>query len=230
MERIYLVRFSKVVFADIQRIFNIMIIRVPDDIDYHYAKPLFTKDGPEGIWYEVTDFEIRDKKHNALGVFRIKEFSDAMTISFYITNTQHRQEFIEFIQSTIEEMNLVGFTILHAEGFSEDTINLEIQEKQNIPTKESNDEKSDDDMSNSHMSDATSEDITEQEGKPWEQIDEKENLKEMVRLLHEGHSLAYIAEKTSYSINTVYKRTSEMRGKYGVEVVPFSQAWRNSED
>jgi hypothetical protein len=135
MDRFFLIRLTRVEYEDLHALFN-FTRNIPYCFDKYYVLiRLFMKDLYK-VWYEAAEFGVHDLNHDMLGVFTIRNFSKVTLISFYIEDNKYRQAFIEYIQWIIEEMKLVDFTILKAQGFGEDPINVENNNLPYVPKTE----------------------------------------------------------------------------------------------
>ncbi len=230
MKRIFQIRLAKITDDDFVKFFDFKNF----DVDRINVQLILHKDKWNRPNYlELAKFGVFDLNHNRLGIFKIKQYSKYSTISFFIENNNNRKALLEYIRNLIEEMKNVGFTVQKAVECDGDAIVGENDDKPNSPKKEGNFEKSVEDTSKSSIndkSDDTSEEISTQANKPWEQINASENDKKMVRLIHEGLSATDIAKELNYAKKTIYNWSSNLRSKYGPEIVPYLQKWRNSED
>jgi len=136
MEKIKQIRLSRVEYNDLIQFFDFRR-RPPDRVDKYYVLILMrVTDNLLGLWPEACSFGVFDSDHNKLGEFKLKNFSNATAISFYIEDNKYQQAFLDYIQSIVEEMKLIGFTILETRGFGEDEVDIKNPNKIYLPNTE----------------------------------------------------------------------------------------------
>jgi hypothetical protein len=62
---------------------------------------------------------------------------------------------------------------------------------------------------------------------PWMMVDDIGYDRKLVELLSNGASAQEIAKRVGVEPKTVFNREAELRSRYGVEIVPYRQKWRN---
>lgn len=233
MEKIFLIIFPLIPYSDLDNYLNVKPF-APKRIDGWYVlinpHPI-DKDKKEK---EPGRYEIYDSSNEMIGKMNIEQLTHTTSINFYLRDDDFMQQLLFYIRWIIDIIRSEGFTVQHVQSFHEAVKDFMIDNKLfSLPKKELNYERLNLELSNFvtlDKSDDTSKEILTQADKPWEQIDARDILKEMVCLMHEGLSAADIAEKLAYEKSTIYKRTSEMRQEYGCKVVPYFQKWRKCED
>lgn len=179
---------------------------------------------------------VYDKNNTLLGHFDRKMRTIFMVFTFYATYTGYTKEFYEFIRSTKEDLEFDGYHIVESQSFNVEIINPDIEGNQNEPRDARNEGRYENTEEGpiSSSSDAvtanTGEDLLPQENPLWEQIDEDEKYKKMVRLMHEGYSASQIADEMSYLVKTIYNWSSKLRKKYDASIVPYFRKWQNPEN
>lgn len=159
-----------------------------------------------------------------MGHFEKRTSEKFVIFTFYSDNDEQVQEFVEYIQSTLDDIVFIGYPIHGTRNFSEFSFILDIDNKPNIAREEGNLEEAREDTNNSVTNDKpddASKENSTQSSKPWEKLKVNDNYKEMVRLIHEGLTAQQIADKLNYPIVTIYKRTSEMRKDSDCITVPY---------
>ncbi len=64
------------------------------------------------------------------------------------------------------------------------------------------------------------EEITHKSPKLWQQIPDKGNDREILRLWHQGYTAPQIAAQFHYSERTIYNKIHQLRKKHGTKIVP----------
>ena len=133
MERIFLISLSRITIEDFIKFFELKTfdpdwynvqIKPPGDKVYHDED------------FEKLRYRVFDLDHIKLGEFKLKNLSTTTIFTFYVLDNKYRQALLDYIQWTIKEMKLAGFTILNTEGFDEDASNVDNDNRPYLPKKE----------------------------------------------------------------------------------------------
>lgn len=132
MEKIFQIKLAKVAEVELTKFFDITR-NVPDHFEKFYVLSLELISTPTGFYSETEGNGVYNSDHQLIGDIITKEFNNCTIVTFCLKNNKQRQELLEFIESTIDEMKFAGFTILETRDFGGDKIDINIDKKPYIP-------------------------------------------------------------------------------------------------
>jgi len=134
MERIFQIKLSRIDYEDFLKFFDVQWpnLNCSDKYCVLMTFPSVFKN-PSAIVYDSAIYRVYDSNQIILGNFRLKQFSNSTIISFYNEDKVKKQAFFDYIQHILEEMKLVGFTILETQEFGEDTITEDVYKRYKLP-------------------------------------------------------------------------------------------------
>ena len=132
MDKIFQIKLAKVAEVELIKYFDITRNK-PDQFDKFYVLLSDLISTPSGFYSEIEGYGVYNSDHQLLGDVRIDEYSFCTVLSFFLKNKKHRQEFLDFIELTANDMKFIGFTVIDTREFGADKIGIEVEEKPYVP-------------------------------------------------------------------------------------------------